>query len=559
MLCKTTMRAALAPVIGLFGVLVATTTSAAMDLTGDKAPTPLKYAAESLHKDYVTADVGDGAITYYKLKATSGELKLDAEVDILLPSDTYYMRYDFSGGRGVALTRELVVGDFDAEDGTSTDASAIAAGGRFGNRSVIFQVIASTNILRDTTMSLDLSRTDVTADANGRATDASGMLAVAGEGNITVRFSVYNDYLDARNGNGALFDTDAVTIIEVKRAVTTDIVSMFDTADVSTGVADGGPFRRFVGTSMGGPTSGVLGKTTVKVDTDLRDARENQTADGGGVTDAIVASTAVVATSDAGNFAVSLGEDGVLNKAAGRGKPWALASVAGCTNGHLTLGVANGELETYDEDPDGTGATGPLAKGDLTPAGIKAATRATGTAHAKTGDNYFCVLVAGNKEPIREIGDRETKDSYTLTITPAFSDAAKRAVSGNAKTGKVGAIDRNGTTVRLTYLTTNPEVDQRLVLVNRGSDTVAFWLGDFNLEDGTTNEMNNLSLDMNHMIPGKGRLVLRTADNIEFDGQTRGSATLNVAAPDRDIDVMTIQRSPATGEVDTTMYRSSGM
>ena len=57
------------------------------------------------------------------------------------------------------------------------------------------------------------------------------------------------------------------------------------------------------------------------------------------------------------------------------------------------------------------------------------------------------------------------------------------------------------------------------------------------------------------MVPGNGRLVVRVQDNITFEGMTRGAATVNVAAPTRDIDVMTIQVHPGTGQIDTTVYQ----
>ena len=64
---------------------------------------------------------------------------------------------------------------------------------------------------------------------------------------------------------------------------------------------------------------------------------------------------------------------------------------------------------------------GPLAapkKNDLTPAGIRAANKASGNAANKVGDNYFCVLVKGNLDPIPVIGNPEAPASYKLTVHP---------------------------------------------------------------------------------------------------------------------------------------------
>ena len=551
MLCKITMRAALAPVIGLFGVLFATAVGAEINLTGTgtDAPKALKYASESLHKDEVEKV---GSRSYYKLMATPMDLIISATTDLLLPAgDRYYVRYDFTGG--AALADDLSpthFGGVPAESGTATgtpSATDVAAGGRRGDSYVVF-VLNNEGFGRDTGLTLDLSTTDATR-TDSALDDPAAMLAVSDEGTIQARLRIFNDYQNALAANGALFDTGGVNIIEVKRAVTASIKSAYDTAEVATEVADGGPFRRFVDDDeKGGTESGVLGMVTVEVDTSLRDAQANQNGSGM-ITNAIVHSIAVKATSDAGNFAVSLGKDGILNTKAAGGKPWMLAKTSACKSGPLNYDATN--LDTYDDDPDGK--DGPLAKGNLTPDGIQAVTAVSGTVRddGLVGTRYFCVLVTGNTEPIPEIGDPMEKGSYNLTVTPVFADSANR-LSGNAESGDVGAIVRNGTTVNVTYLTTNPFVDQRLVLVNRGADAVMFWVDDFNLEDKTDVTRNDLKGP--HVLPGRGRMVYKINDVIEFEGQARGSATVNVAAPERDIDVMTVQRSPFTDEVDTTLY-----
>ena len=92
-----------------------------------------------------------------------------------------------------------------------------------------------------------------------------------------------------------------------------------------------------------------------------------------------------------------------------------------------------------------------------------------------------------------------------------------------------------------------------LVLVNRGGDPAKFWVDDsnINLEAGVTLVENKLQ----GAIPADGRLVLRVQDNVTLTGKTRAAATLNIAAPTRNIDVMTIQVHPGTGPMDTTDYQ----
>ena len=117
MLCKRIMRAALAPVIGLVGLLGATMVSAQEDLSaviatkvvgGMEVAGAVTLASETLSG--VTGMVTEGHYHVFtassSVPAVAGEkpdrwLELRAEVDILLTnrgeSDHYYIRYDFDG------------------------------------------------------------------------------------------------------------------------------------------------------------------------------------------------------------------------------------------------------------------------------------------------------------------------------------------------------------------------------------------------------------------------------------------------------------------------------
>ena len=625
MLCKTTMRAALAPVIGLIGALVATSVSAGVELgfertPGDRRPDlnpPNRYAAETL-STVGCFQVGRSCAGYRIVAsgqtitladastvqgAGASQLEITTTVDTVLPSGVYYVRYDFDGAifRRAITNADLEVFPIQT-DGTlpttGTASFAVGDGGDVASSSVVFELNESaTRYGRNSALTLDLSgaqSADQTGTADVDETDPGfAQIYVTRAGSITATVSVYDNIKDARAGNGSIY-TASGTIAQIDKVTGGSITSMSDVADVSTSVEDGGPFRRFLPSGMGGKNSGVLGKTTTWVYKGFiigGDPRANVTnawgrgyrnaMTGADVDDSIVASLSARATSAAGNFAVATKNGGAIvaskhGEATNR-KPWMLSDDAECSGGPLTLGVVGGVIETYqiaacpvgspadcDGDPDGetnraTGA-GQLAASDLTPAGIASANIATGTAGQALGDNYFCVLVNGNTDPIPEIGDPMNPSEYNLTVTPVLANNDNHPIKPDAIAKDVGAIDRNGTTVHLPYLTTNPFVEQRLVLVNRGADAVSFWIEDtsFNLEDGTTLMTNNLSIDQGQMVPGNGRLVLPVTGSIEFDGQTRGAATVNVAAPTRDIDVMTIQRSPFTDEVDTTVYQHAG-
>ena len=564
MLCKRTMRAALAPVIGLFGVAVAFTAGAAVylgDAPDGASSETQHYAAETVSTEGCLSVLG--TCLGYRIVASGTEMDISTETDVLLPQDHHYVRYDFDGA---FFARDLVGADLQfvnvgETEGPDTAAFAVAFEGTQGDSKVIFDVNGGgangKRYERGSTITLGLGGT-ATVDQPGIAE-----IYVTRTGSITATVSVYSSLPDALGGTGALYQANG-TVAQLDKVVGGKITSMADTADVSTSVEDGGPFRRFVPGGMGGKNSGVLGMTNISVNKGSSTSPYRNAMTGETVADDIVASLRVRVTAVAGDFVVATKEGGAIPT---NRNPWRLAKEAECESGPLSLGVLGSTIATYQSeacpfgsaddcngDPDGDG---PLLKGDLTPEGIKSANTATGTAGQAIGDNYFCVRAVGNTDPIPEIGDPSAPAQYNLAITPILADAVNHPFKPDEIAEAVGAIDRNGTTVHVTYLTTNPFVDQRLVLVNRGADAVAFWIeGDsFNLEDGTTVETNNLAVEMGQMIPGNGRLVVKVTDNITFDGETRGAATVNVAAPTRDIDVMTIQRSPFTDDVDTTVYQ----
>ena len=567
MLCKRTMRAALAPVIGLFGVLLAMSAGAAIDLgerqgfisvdppNFDQNP-PNRYAAETIS---IAQCQRQGArCSAYRVAASVGDLMLTATTDILLPSGTtYYVRYNFAGGwfaTNLTAGTSPDVSDLDVTPtgGNATGTQAIAYRGEADDNTVIFQLEGDSALPKGTMFELDLS---------GMADDASteevnellGNFNITGTGNATAEMAVYASLTGAVDESGALFEAGPAVIIQVDRVVGADVEPMVDVANVSTLETDGGPFRRFVPGGMGGSDAGVLAEVTSvvnKVGSPAWGANGYRNASTGRpVADSIVASISAVASSDPGNFAiVSAGGDLIP----GNKKPWRVSSDADCGNGALTLGVAGADIEAHEDDPDGR--SGHLAAGDPTPAGVASANRASGTAGFSVGTGYFCVLAAGNDNAIPEVGDPMTMDAYSLMVHPQLANADDKAFKPGAVGPKAaGAIDRNGTTVHLTYLSTHEAYNQRLVIVNRGGDAAQFWVDDdsFNLEDGVTLMSNTLQ----GMVPANGRLVLRVQDEVTLDGRTRGAATINVASPTRDIDVMTIQVHPGTGQIDTTVYQ----
>ncbi len=564
------MRIAIVPIVGLMAALIATTTDAQAPATGivvggpqghgfvgstftRDRNAPLRFAAETLSNDACAIRRGESCVRY-AVTASAGELLLMAETDILLPDGgQYYVRYDFGGG--ALLARSLATGDlalYNDQGNTHGGVTAVAYKGSRGDDKVIFQ-LASGGFPRESEIRLDLSGSARDGDASNGDELHAGLAVPASSSfsSHTATLTVYASLGDAVNVSDALFTAGPTAVIQTGRVVGGEVVPLVDVADVSATVDDGGPFRRFVPDGTGGKDSGVLAEVSVRVSTGpstwterYRNATTNATVDA-----TIIASTAAAATSKPGNFGFVSDGEALIR---GNKQPWRLAARPQCMGGPLVLGVSGGEIETYQEDPDGS--EGHLAKDDPTPYGTATANMASGDAEVPAGKTYFCVKATGNTEPIPEVGDPDTKNAYRLTLTPRLAKAEDKPVWPRAiGPAAAGAIDRNGTTVHLTYISTDEVHGQRLVIVNRGADPARFWVGDdsFNLEDGVTLVGNSLQ----GTVPGGGRRVLRVRDNVTLQGKTSGAATINIAAPTRDIDVMTVQANPGTGQIDTTVYQ----
>ena len=115
---------------------------------------------------------------------------------------------------------------------------------------------------------------------------------------------------------------------------------------------------------------------------------------------------------------------------------------------------------------------------------------------------------------------------------------------------KAGEIDRNGTTVRLPYLTTMQGYSQQVVLVNRGTRSADFWIEGL-MSDGT--DATGLALAAAPMtIDGETSMSVAVSDLVDLgtDG-SEGSATLAVNAAPADVSVLTMLKNLATGSTDT--------
>ena len=113
----------------------------------------------------------------------------------------------------------------------------------------------------------------------------------------------------------------------------------------------------------------------------------------------------------------------------------------------------------------------------------------------------------------------------------------------------LGMIMRNGTTVRIPFVTTSDHYNQRIVLVNRGSSEVRYEI-EFVPEDGTVADPEELE----DMLPA-GTNMIRASDLVKLTGESaRSAATIIVEAQPSLIDVATVTINKLDGSSDTVIY-----
>ena len=136
---------------------------------------------------------------------------------------------------------------------------------------------------------------------------------------------------------------------------------------------------------------------------------------------------------------------------------------------------------------------------------------------------------------------------YHGAITEGTGTLAREIASG-----VIGQIRRNGTTVKLTYLTVSAKYNQRLIIVNDGANDASYEIGPFVTEAGTTATAKAAA---SGTVSAGSKVVLRVADVVEIQGpQARASATLSMNADVDDVQVATTQVTLDDGSTDTVIY-----
>ena len=622
MLCKTTMRAALAHVLGIFGIFGVVGASAHEDAGSSQS---MKYATEAMsgtqmitaasttqivldvkldtliegdadNNHYLVIDFGDaelakddGISTVYEAWDAVGNtvtvpLNLtgtvgDPTADPVVPSTTPELP---QRARGIVFynyeaTEPAVDGNddgdlLDDEDeagtaGTLTSRAvtlARAFRGDGGDSKGVYSMAFTDDIPIDTHIRLELG-TDV--GASGALDMGAALLAISPPyaSSYSATVYIYEELGDARAAaRGAppanyVYRSDAQPLFETGSSLATadaEVSGNLLTADVGH---QNGPFLGFEADDDTDTTvnAGTLAMIMLEDD----DNSMFLSPDGTGLGSPVLTGADIVVTSavpGAFGFGVGAGHgangevaieddettmDVDESNAGGAPTAFMISSSAACMDNPLMLSNAAGDAVDPNAEMD------PVFSADAT----MGEASVTGN-----GPHYFCVLTENAAGKMNEVaipivpgsGPRAV-DGYSIEVTTKAGDDEGPVVMGDG-----GAIERNGASLNITFLSLDPLYEQRLVIVNRSNREAAFWMddGDFQSEPGTMIS-SKMGTDGISGTVGPGmRMVVKVQDVLESTGELRASGTLNLTAPEANVDVMTVQVHPGTGQVDTTLY-----
>lgn len=141
--------------------------------------------------------------------------------------------------------------------------------------------------------------------------------------------------------------------------------------------------------------------------------------------------------------------------------------------------------------------------------------------------------VTNNVDIVANGTDVINAGSYSVTFTAV--GIANAAYGPTGASGAIGEIKRNGATAQVPYLTTNTGLNQKVVLVNRGSNNTTYSVT-FTPESGVTATAGAKATGT--LTKGQ-TLVLKATDLVTLTGGTRTAATIVALAPASAIDAAT--------------------
>ena len=493
------------------------------DRTGATYGKSITFARESLSKaSNRTYTPSGGTKKYYEVaEGTSGsnELVVNVPVGIIVPvSTSTIIQSAVVTVRLSNLVLTDVAPDLSVTDDDDTAITgvtvSVASGGGSGDSSVQFQVSTGTAnaIAKDHRLVIDFQRFGFDPDVNSGSITIEARREVAG---VPISSTVTL--------------TDAIKMAYALRSVATstqqtasveEMFQKFKATDPASGPERDGVGAEGLAANVGSLHIGLATTT----DTYLNQFHSAQRGTVGIVQASdLVSAASVTFTGDTSFLAEEEGDDAkkMVYVTTEQDCDPATTSIV---DDDGALKASLGSFDDYAGDHDST--TGPADNRKAVP-------------------GYLCLKVDGETSiPVT--------DPYqaSITYTSVLADNAVSLPSSGSHV--LGGITRDGSNVRIAYLTTNQKYNQRLVLVNRSSSPVEYSMT-FQTAEGTTATAGDRA---SGMLP-VGRTVLDVRDDVvTFDNGGNGghgSAELVAVISSRMIDVATVTTTRADGSTDTVV------
>ena len=646
MLCAKNLKVALAAILGVVGLMGAGTAHAVIKLvpTGSDAMVsaaghnPMYFAAEAL------AGASTATSTLVMVSATSSGFNVDVpEISAALEGDVaagvarrYYVRFDLLEGNGFTGTNSTVrdrdTGDRDPQIAIGFDTAALSTAlpmlsDENDAGSTPLQAPAATYIDFLGRAEAVIYSIHVSADNNIARGDGSlvwnlpddairvGLDDPTSERTYYLRMSIWNDRDSATRadftslGSQEALWVGANTIALTKRTLWTEVEDdRTITATVESDFRSFRPENDNPAGSTGATTAdkGKLATATVRFrDTSFLGAvghviRHHD--DGAQIVLSDVLTSVAVSVEGNVEFASYDFGDFYLY-------PRTAADAAACEGGAagglmMRNPPARAAVGSTAAVPAATATTTTSVSRALLAAAIQPELRNVLADGDDTGVDrarfVFCANVAANtddQQPVRF--NRINRVVYQMTMAPNLVGRFSMGSAAHGAAGDSGEIDRDGTEVRIAYLTTamlfannggvgtwanwtGGSYNQRLVIVNHGSSEVRYTLGQFAPEKDVCNLVANneemprdrtcegfRAVDRTVVVkpgaslegmlePGSSRVIPISsmiqimAGTTPVDGRTSAILTL-VGAPN-DISVATTQVTLPEGQTDTVRY-----
>ena len=567
MLCAKNLKVALAAILGVVGLVSVGTAHAEINLnppTGTladpEANTPQYFAAEKLAAAAGAASVTARTATPVTAMATSAGYTLTAPnipVGFLAADGNYYFRFDLLHGgvnnAGMAKFDTTKVGTNAAPTITGTgvsNATVTRVQYSAGSSGVVFAI--------DPTDSPTANVESGAATVGWALASDTIQLRVASptdQETFQIRLSIWGDRASASRGlvsdNGEQLWAGSAVIAQTRRTVGASVTAP---QEITASVVSN--FREFVSATPDMGKLATVGVTFTNMYQVTRlatgDDRMHQILDHAG------------AAGGAGAKVITLPDvlDYVAVEATGDN------AAASYNFGEFYVDTTCATNRMARTVPDDTPTT-------ATPADrVQITEKLTGRISA-AGAHMFCANVAANineqmctnadgTKVACETYKRIEAVGYTLKVDMKYKGInGLRAIAAAAMGG---SIKRDGTEVRISYLTTATDFgadrqvwegwqggsyNQRLVIVNHGSVDAAFSLGDFAMEEGVTVTALEAATGT---VPAGSSMVIPVRDMITIVGRSRTSAKLTVVASEASVSVATSQITLPEGQTDTVRY-----